>query len=503
VTIQTLYLLSPEILLVIAALAIYLGGAFLPEGRKPVRLAMAAILAAALVLGLTRYEGIHFGPLMLDQLATATRWLALVFGALLLPMAVRGIREPHGSEYVGTFLLALVGLMLAGSADELVLLFLGLELISIPTYILLYLGRGDAAAREATAKYFFLSLLASALLLYGFSFLYGATGTTELAGIRDHLSAVGAKNGAAGRLATIAIVLIVAGLGFRITAVPFHFYAPDVYQGTSHANAALLAILPKVAGMVVLLRIVAGAMPNLVGEACRLLLILALASMTFGNVVALWQNHLRRLMAYSSIAHTGYLLLGLAAGLAAVPGGNGWDGLTAVLFYLAVYAAATLGTFAAFAYLGRDERPLEAVEELTGLGRTRPLAALALGGFMFSLTGIPPLAGFWGKLAVFGSALGVGAGNAVSPMGLWLTVITVAAVVNSAISAAYYLRIVSTMYFRAPLGTPRAEGGPAAAWTAGICAVLVLLLGLYCVPLWSVAADAACPATVAVPVEGR
>jgi len=491
VSIQTIYLLGPEILLVIAAAAVYLGGAFFSAGSRPVRSGMAGILAAALVLGLTRCEGVHCGPVAFDSLACAVRWLTLLFGGLLLPMAARGAPAGRAAEYVGSFLLALAGVMLAASADELVLLFLGLELVSIPTYVLLYLGHRGPSAREATAKYFFLSILASAVLLYGLSFLYGATGTTDLAGIRARLGQPGAEAVAIERLTRLAMVLIVAGLGFRITAVPFYFYAPDVYQGTSHCNAALLAILPKVAGMIALLRIVVGAMPNVVPDACRLLLILALITMTFGNVLALWQDNLRRLMAYSSIAHTGYMLLGLAAGLAAASSTAGWDGISAVLLYLAVYAAATLGTFAAFTYLGRDARPLEAVEELAGLGRSRALTAAAIGCFMFSLTGIPPLAGFWGKLAVFGSALGAETGGASSSLALWLTLGAVVGVVNAAISAGYYLRIVAVMYFRAPLGTPRAEGGAAAAWTMGLCACLVVLLGLYCAPLWQAANSAA------------
>jgi len=185
------------------------------------------------------------------------------------------------------------------------------------------------------------------------------------------------------------------------------------------------------------------------------------------------------------------MLLGLAAGLAGVSSTAGWDGVTAVLLYLTVYAAATLGTFAAFTYLGRNERPLEAVEELTGLGRTRALTAAAIGCFMFSLTGIPPLAGFWGKLAVFGSALGVETGGATSSLALWLTLGAVLGVVNAAISAGYYLRIVAVMYFRTPLGTPRAEGGAGAAWSVVACTLLVVLLGFYSSPLWHAASTAA------------
>jgi len=483
VTTDTVKLLTPEIVLVTASVAIFVAGAFL-QGRATWCFGAAgALLLAALGLdNSSPCEVVSGGGLSIDKLAVFARWTALAVGMLLVLLAWR---RNTTSEYVGALLLAVAGLSLVVGSSDLVLLFLGLELISIPTYILLYLDRHDAAGQEATLKYFFLSLLASAFLLYGFSFLYGVGGSTDL-----RLIAAGVAESNAGGfsdLAKIALVLIVAALGFKISAVPFHFYAPDVYQGTSHANAALLSVLPKIAGMVVLLRVLL-AMPGVEHAAWIVTVALAVVTMTVGNVMALWQNNIRRLLAYSSIAHAGYLLIGLAVALAAAGGAtNRWGngiGVSAILFYLAVYAVATIGAFAALAYLGSPKRQVDGVDELAGLGRTRPWPAVVLAVCMFSLAGIPPLAGFWGKLTLFAGALGVQPTPDHS-VGLWLdghlqagfVVLAVVGMLNAAVAAAYYLRVVATMYFRAPLGTPKAEGGAGPWVTMTLCAVLVLAVG--------------------------
>jgi NADH-quinone oxidoreductase subunit N len=365
--------------------------------------------------------------------------------------------------------------MLAAAANDLVLLFVSLELVSIPTYILLYLGRRGVASQESAAKYFFLSILASGMLLYGFCFLYGTTGSTDFSQIRTVLSTPNSVPVPFIHFFLLGLVLMFAGLSFKIAAVPFHFYAPDVYQGTTHGNAALLSVMPKAAGMVVLVRLLVDTMPGSHDFAWQVALALAVLTMTFGNVVALWQDNVRRLLAYSSIAHAGYMLIGLAVGLATVGSPMKWDGIGALLFYLLVYAIATIGTFAALDYLGRKETQLDTIDELAGLGRTRPAIAALLGVFMFSLAGIPPLAGFWGKLTIFAGALDV------TDMELrpWFITLAVIGVLNAAIAAAYYLRIVATMYFRTPLGTPAAQGGRGPYLAAVACAVLVIAIGLF------------------------
>ena len=509
--------LSAEIVLLVAALAIYLGGAFSASQKIWAPLALGAIALAAASLwscgGNERYvehrvsamiqsrvpgslissseaagnisKFVDNTPVMPDPLSTFGRWFALAVGAVMVLMAWRPLSMGGTPEYLGSLLLIIAGLMLVASAANLVLLFVGLELISIPTYILLSLGRRDPASQEAAAKYFFLSVLSSAILLYGLSFLYGTTGTMQLT--RFVHSPLAAPTGFE-LLGKLAMVLIVGGLCFRITAVPLHFYAPDVYQGTIQANAALLSAVPKAAGLLALVRLIVLGMPEMAPFAWKIFLVLSILTMTLGNVLALWQENVRRLFAYSSIANAGYMLIGLAVALAAGSGrhagmvGGLWDGIGAMFFYLCVYAAATLGTFAVFAYLGRDKQQIETVEELAGLGRTRPVMAAVLAVCMFSLAGLPPAAGLWGKLMLFGSALNVQDAGGVS-LQPWFIALAIIGVLNAAVAAYYYLRIVSLMYFREPLATPRAEGGPGACLAAVLCSLAVLVLGFYPGPL--------------------
>lgn len=483
-TTRMLFLLIPEIVLVTMAVAVYLVGAFVDCTRLWRWMALVGIAVAGTALAMSGGQSLHAAPVSLDPLACYIRWLALAAGLALVLVTPKAI-DPRGlAEYAGSLLLTVAGVMLVAAADDLVFLFVSLELISIPTYVLLYLGRYETTSREATAKYFYLSILSSALLLYGFSFLYGSAGSTALETIRVRLSESSLAAAGPGPLVKVALVLVFAGLGFRIAAVPFHYYAPDVYQGTSHTNAALLSVLPKAAGMVVLVRLVVVSMPHIEPFGWRIAAAMAVLTMTLGNMVALWQDNLRRLLAYSSIAHAGYMLVGLAVALSGTGTAGRWDGVAALLFYLGVYSVATIGIFAALAYLGRPRRQIDAVDELAGLSRTRPWTAAAIALFLFSLTGLPPLAGFWGKLAIFGSALSVdaGGGSAGSPQA-WFIFLAVAGVLNAAVSAVYYLRIVGLMYFRTPLATPRAEGGLGSMLVTGVCAVLVVLLGIHSGPL--------------------
>jgi len=502
VSIETVLLLLPELMLIALATFIYVAGAFLQERGLWGWVGVAGLLLAAGALyqqttaspAVAVHESPSFaaiGPLALDaagridHLAIYARWLALVAGVVLVLTASQPGSDAQEPELIGTLLLAVSGTMLVAGARELVLLFLGIELISIPTYVLLYLGRRDAASPEAAVKYFFLSILSSALTLYGFSFLYGLAGSTELASLSAALAQ--AVDQPAGReaLAAVALVLVFAGLGFKIAAVPFHFYAPDVYQGTTNGNAGVLAVLPKIAGIVALTRIVAAAMPGMWlfdWQITTVLTVLAVLTMTVGNVLALWQDNVRRLLAYSSIAHAGYMLVGLAVGFTVADQAGespALDGMGAMLFYLAVYVLATGGMFAALTFLGNGLRQIDGVDELAGLGRTHPITAVAIAVFMFSLAGIPPLAGFWGKFTIFASAFGfgLGGGGAPAPEQVWFIILAVIGVLNAAVAAAYYLRIVAAMYFRAPLATARAEGGPGAALAAIACALLVVGLG--------------------------
>ncbi len=478
-TAADLRLLVPEIVLIVAAVTIYLAGAFSTARRVWSWIAAGALLLAAAALWYQNPSA-DGGSLGCDTLARYVQWFALAAGALLVSLASRPLRFDGTPEYVGSLLLTVAGLMLVAAAEDIVLLFVALELISIPTYVLLYLGRGDAESQESTAKYFFLGVLASAILLYGFSFLYGATGSTAFSEVRAALDGTKALPAGFAVFARLAMVLVFAGLCFKVAAVPFHFYAPDVYQGTTHANAALLSVVPKAAGFVVMARILVAAMPGMEPYSWGVVLAVAVLTMTFGNVMALWQDDFRRLLAYSSIAQAGYMLLALAVGLAAPGAPGGWNGIVALWFYLATYAAATIGAFATMEYLGRAERRLDSVDDLAGLGRTRPAAAAVMGVCMFSLAGVPPLAGFWGKLLVFGGALSV---DTSGTAGWWFTAAAIVGVLNAAVAAAYYLRIVAVMYFRIPLATPYAQGGRGAWMSAVVCALLVVGIGIYPGPL--------------------
>ncbi len=516
-TTDTLYFLLPEIVLLAAATLIYLMGAFFPKQFSPATTAGGAILVAAAVLLL---QGLlhrlpspwHHptttlsGPIVVDVLGHMARWAILLFGLLLVMTASHSNVKP-AAEYVGSLVLILAGLMLVATGFDLVLIFLGLELVSIPTYVVLYVGRRDAHGQEAAAKYFFLSVLSSALLLYGFSFLYGLGGSTQLDEIARHLRGpAGADVGVVAKLAPVALLLIFAGLGFRLTAAPFHFYAPDVYQGTSNLNAGLLSTLPKIAGLLALIRVVVFAMPGQEELAWRVALVMSVLTMTLGNVLALWQDNVRRLLAYSSIAHGGYLLIGVAVGLANLainPGGGSTlppephsgdpiSGVGTSLFYLFVYCLSTIGAFASLKFLGSRERQIDGVDELAGLGKSRPLPALALAISMFSLAGVPPLAGFWGKLTLFSGAVSVdvGGGGAEHPLRPWFIGLAVIGAINAAIGMAYYLRIVAVMYFRSPVTTVKAEGGPGA-WLAMVsCSLLVLACGLFPGPFITAAQQA-------------
>ena len=429
-------------------------------------------------------------PVLNTRLALFLKALAILGAAVLVLVSWNEVPDDHAAEYHACLLLITAGVCLTAAANELITLFLALEVVSIPTYILLYLPRTDERAQEAAMKYFLLSIFSSALLLFGFSYLYGTAGTTNLKALGDALTRP--APGAAG-LALTALVMVTAGLGFRITAVPFHFYAPDVYQGTTPAAAALLSFVPKVAGFAALLRVFGftlglldpgQAFQVLEGQGLKLLWILAAVTMTLGNVLALLQNDLKRLMAYSSVAHAGYMLVGLAAAplLVSAP----VAGVEAVIFYLVAYAAMTIGVFAVISYLSTPRKPVETVDDLAGLSVSHPAAALLLVLFLFSLIGMPVTAGFWGKFQLFFGAMDVPPETATaggSQSLVWFIVLVVIAVLNAAVGAWYYLRIAAVMYLRTPLHPlERPRFGPAlvAVW---ICALVTLGVGVYPLPL--------------------
>jgi NADH-quinone oxidoreductase subunit N len=425
-----------------------------------------------------------------DSLSGLVKIVALVTGVALVLLTWDEVPEHHVSDCYGCLLIIVAGISLTGAANDLITLFLSLELISIPTYILLYLPKRDDAGQEAALKYFLLSVFSSALLLFGLSYLYGLVGTTNVAALIHTLHGTASKDMPV--IALVALVLVLAGLGFRITAVPFHFYAPDVFQGTSLGGAALLSFVPKIAGFVVLLRVLGFVLPPVpegiamshvrVGLALSdqvpiLLWFLAAITMFLGNLLALWQDNLKRLLAYSSVAHAGYMLVALAvAPYLRRPGvvHAGPDGLEALLYYLVAYGAMTLGAFAVLAYLNRPGRPVETVDDLAGLSTSHPGIALLMVVFLFSLIGIPLTAGFTGKFLVFFGAMAV----PLEGQGTLFRVLALFGVINAAIGGWYYLRIIAVMYLRTslrPIEARRSWPGLSLLW---LCALLTVGLSI-------------------------
>jgi NADH-quinone oxidoreductase subunit N len=500
-------LLLPEILLVAAACVLFLGGTLRTGRNLWGTVALVSLIVAAVTAWLGPRPDIagdpdlyaarlYAAPVLLDNLAVLVKGFALVGGAVLVLLSWDEVPDRQAAEYHACLLVIVAGTSLTGMANELITLFLALELVSIPTYVLLYLPRHDNQAQEAAMKYFLLSIFSSALTLFGFSYLYGLSGTTNIPGLLRGLGSVDA--GGLPATAVVALVMVVAGLGFRISAVPFHFYAPDVYQGTTSAAAALLSYFPKVVGFVALMRVLgfapqAGllealvlgrvkAVPGLLlgTQVSTLFWILAAVTMTLGNVLALLQDNLNRLFAYSSVANAGYMLIGLAA----APYVRDLDapgGVEAVLFYLAAYGAMTVGAFTVFSYLNTPERPVQKVDDLAGLSRSHPGVALLMMVFLFSLIGIPATGGFAGKFFLFWGAMSVPAwpnDPATLEQARLFRILALIGVLNAAVAAWYYLRMVAAMYLRHPLRPPADRRRWPALTAMALCAALTIALGV-------------------------
>jgi NADH-quinone oxidoreductase subunit N len=538
--------LGPEMILGGVACVLFLGGTWKANRNLWGGLALAALLAAGVVLWLkplprfdskAAADAVQFAsPLLLDRLALLLRAVAIAGGIVLVLFSWDSMPEKLAADYHACLLLIVAGLGLTGAANELVTLFLALELTSIPTYIILYLGRStlpegglDPAAQEAAMKYFLLSVFSSALTLFGFSYLYGLAGTTNLPGLVAAF-ATGQGDATVAGLGMVALVMVVAGLGFRLTAVPFHFYAPDVYQGTTIANAAILAFVPKLAGFAALVRVLGFVTPALSGDVLVshlplspgdpspvlvdqlpvLLWIMAAVTMTLGNMLGLLQDNLRRLLAYSSVAHAGYMLIGLAVA-PKLRSESMVDGVDAVFFYLVAYGAMTTGAFGVLQYLSTRGQRAETVDDLAGLSRTRPGMALMMVLFLFSLIGIPLTAGFMGKFLLFSGALELDAPPGWQ-LSLWppdqktlFILLALLAALNAAIGGWYYLRIAAVMYLREPSPLGALSGDkPSQSWpvltAVWLCAVLTLGIGVYPAPLKK-AVQSAVPREVPAPRE--
>lgn len=488
--------LLPELTLVIgASLILLLGMAISSNGRQtrpavaPGVILLLALLTVAGALHLSWRLGGDRAPtpsLLQDPLVWYVRLATLSVGLLLLLVNHHVPEAGERSENAAMILVSLAGVLLVAEANDLISLFLALEVVSIPTYVLIGLSRRNLHAQEATAKYFFLGSFAAALTLYGFSFLYGAAGTMRLftgadTGGSIHLT-LARPEVLADPLVIVGLALAIGGLLFKIAAVPLHFYVADVYHGAASPVAGLLGFVPKFAGFVALIRLF-----SLTGWAADdaifwLLWVLAAATMFVGNTLALMQHNAKRILAYSGIAHTGYMLVALLAGpIGPADAGPSplQNGLSALLFYIPVYGVMNLGAFVALAFFrktGPDgDDSAESLQDLAGAARRHPWACLSLTVCTLGLMGFPLTGGFLAKLYILSSAL---AASPQSGTHGAMVALVVLAVINSAIGAAYYIRILAACYLRPSQEVVTPSSCPALRLGLGLCAIAVLLVFL-------------------------
>ncbi|HVY18447.1 MAG TPA: NADH-quinone oxidoreductase subunit NuoN [Bauldia sp.] len=420
----------PEIVLGIGALLLLMIGVFGGERSTPVvsYLAIAVILLAGAALFVVPGGGIAFNnAFVVDPFARLMKLLALAGSAVAIVMSINFLQREklERFEYPVLIVIATLGMLMMISANDLIALYLGLEMQSLALYVVAAINRDNVKSTEAGLKYFVLGALSSGMLLYGASLIYGFTGQTTFAGIA---AAVGSE---ASLGLVFGLVFLIAGLAFKVSAVPFHMWTPDVYEGAPTPVTAFLAGAPKLAAMGLFVRAMVSPFPGITHDWSQIIAFISIASMVLGSFAAIGQRNIKRLMAYSSIGHMGYALVGLAAGNQA--------GVQGVVIYLVIYLAMTLGTFAVILAMRRPSGMVEDINELAGLSRTNPVLAFMLAMLLFSLAGIPPLAGFFAKFYVFLAAVQAG-----------LYPLAVIGVLASVVGAYYYLRIVKLMYFDEP-----------------------------------------------------
>jgi NADH-quinone oxidoreductase subunit N len=449
----------PEVFLAVGVLALLLVGAF-REHDAPRLLPPLAVLvlfiATLVTVALDKGRALGFdGHFVFDGYAAFLKVLILLGAAAALALAGGFMRDERIEryEYPLLILFSTLGMCMMVSANSFLALYMALELQSLPIYVLAAFHRDNLRSTEAGLKYFVLGALASGILLYGCSLVYGFSGTIDFDALALLWSGEPAQPLPLGAL--VGLVFIVAGLAFKMAAVPFHMWTPDVYEGAPSPVTAFMAGAPKVAAIGLTLRVLMGPFGNWTAEWQQIVVVVSIASMALGAFAAIGQVNIKRLMAYSGIANIGFALVGVAAGTA--------TGVNAALVYMAIYLIMTVGTFACILLMRRQGRYVESISDLAGLSRRRPMMALALAIFMFSLAGIPPLAGFIGKLYVFRAAIDAGLA--------WFAVV---GVVLSVVGAYYYLRIVKIMYFDEPAEAFDASPYPAVGAVAAICAVLML-----------------------------
>jgi NADH-quinone oxidoreductase subunit N len=454
------YYILPELVLTAGALIVLIADVLLPRGSKALAwvtmLVLGATAASLLPFGSTHVEVAH-GLIAVDQFALFFKVVFLGAAALTVLMSIPYLEIEGASpgEYYFLILCATLGMMIMAGGIDLITIFIGLETMAISFYILAGFIKPNQRSNEAAVKYFLLGAFSLGILLYGMSLMYGLSGTTNLRVMATSFAGLERDP----RL-LLAVILVVAGVGFKIAAVPFHMWAPDVYEGAPTPVTAFLSVGSKAASFAMLLRIFLEGLPSLSDEWRMLFEALAVVTMTVGNVAALTQTNVKRMLAYSSIAHAGYVLIGVVAGTS--------RGITAMLIYLLIYAFMQLGAFAVIVLLRRRDVVGDELKDFSGLYARQPLAAFAMLLFMLSLGGIPPTAGFMGKFWLFGAAIEAGY--------VWLAVI---GVLNSAISLYYYIRIVVFMYLKPAAAGSEPRPSPSLSLALTVAVVATLVLGVY------------------------
>ena len=454
------YYLLPELLLTGGALLVLVVDVLLPR-REWAALGVTLLTLAATGAAVVGFVGVDTtvsaGLLVVDGFATFFKSIVLVSALLTVLMSPSYLRveKVRSGEYYFLILCATLGMLFMASGVDLITLFIGLETMAVSFYILAGYLKPSQRSNEASVKYFLLGAFSLGILLYGMSLFYGATGTTSLGGMAEALA-----GGEQTLLLSLALVLLVAGMGFKIAAVPFHMWAPDVYEGAPTPVTAYLSVGSKAASFAMILRIFVEGLPSLFADWQLLFWVLAAVTMTVGNVAAITQSNTKRMLAYSSIAHAGYILIGVVAGTE--------RGVAAAMVYLWVYIFMQLGAFAVVAMLRRQDVVGDELKDLSGLYLRKPFAAVAMLIFMLSLGGIPPTAGFMGKLWLFSAAIESGL--------VWLAVIFV---VNSVISLYYYYRVIVFMWLKDETAGSVITINPAMATALVIAVVGSLLFGVY------------------------
>jgi NADH-quinone oxidoreductase subunit N len=493
---KQLYLILPELIVILAAIMVMLVDAFVKEDRQrwtTGSLALAGLISAGISTIKLWVQGIDTtqafsGMIVLDRLRLSFTLIFLLVSALTILISMVWVEweDVPAGEFHSLLLFATSGMMLMASGNDLVIIFLGLEILSIATYVLAGLRRTDLRSNESSIKYFILGSFSSAFLLYGIALIYGATatttglpGTTNITVIAERLN-----TSLYPPLLFAGAALLLIGFGFKIATAPFHIWTPDVYEGAPTPVTAFMAAGPKAAGFASFLRVFIFGFPFVVATESyggqlhsawlNALIILAMLTMTVGNIVAIVQSNVKRLLAYSSIAHAGYAIVGFVAAGATADQAQRETAITSVIFYLLTYAIMNLGAFTIVTLIARSGDRRTEVEDYNGIGFQVPILAAMLSLFLLSLLGMPLTAGFIGKIGVFKAALSTGSPK--HALFVWLVVV---GVLNTAISAYYYLRLIIVMFFREPLTTWTPPRVPASAVVALVITVLgVLYLGI-------------------------